>query len=490
MALKRPFKEPKFQVQPQDDNNSSWLKRKRASDDEAASSDDDSEEEEEEPEEQLTRVEKKALKLNKAREELEKLTKAEIADELKDQERYELPSPIVSEASGEHEDDASDDKTKAELTMDLKEVLQRVHDVVRVLGDFKNLRSDGRSRGDYVEQLLRDLSLYYGYSDFLIRKFFHLVPLGELLEFLEANETSRPVTIRVNSLKSRRRDLAQALIARGVNIDPLGSWSKVGLCVYEAPVPIGATPEYMAGHYMLQAAASFLPVLALDPRENERVLDMCAAPGGKTTYIAALMKNTGAVFSNDANKERCRALVANIHRLGVRNAIVCNYEGQKFPGVIGGFDRVLLDAPCSGTGVISKDSSVKTSKSDEDLKKLCFIQKQLILAAIDSVDAASQTGGLIVYSTCSVLVEENEAIVDYALRKRPNVKVVDADLAFGKEGFVNHSGKRFHPSLKLTRRYYPHTHNLDGFYVARLKKMSNVVPTTPASVDSDEPAER
>jgi 16S rRNA C967 or C1407 C5-methylase (RsmB/RsmF family) len=93
--------------------------------------------------------------------------------------------------------------------------------------------------------------------------------------------------------QARRRDLAAALINRGVNLDPLSKWSKVGLVVYESQVPVGATPEYMAGHYMLQSAASFLPVMALAPQEKERIVDMAASPGGKTTYISSLMRNTG-----------------------------------------------------------------------------------------------------------------------------------------------------------------------------------------------------
>lgn len=124
----------------------------------------------------------------------------------------------------------------------------------------------------------------------------------------------------------------------------------------------GATPEYLAGHYMLQAASSFLPVLALSPQPNERVLDMASAPGGKTTHMAALMQNTGIVFANDANKSRTKSLTANVHRLGCKNVVICSYDGREFPRVMGGFDRILLDAPCSGTGVISKDSSVKINK--------------------------------------------------------------------------------------------------------------------------------
>jgi len=109
--------------------------------------------------------------------------------------------------------------------------------------------------------------------------------LGELVDLLDANEAPRPLTIRTNTLKTRRRELAQGLISRGVNLDPIGKWSKVGLVIYSSQVPIGATPEYLAGYYMIQGAASFLPVMALAPQENERVLDMCSAPGGKSTHI-------------------------------------------------------------------------------------------------------------------------------------------------------------------------------------------------------------
>ncbi|KAG0315099.1 rRNA (cytosine-C5-)-methyltransferase nop2 [Linnemannia gamsii] len=372
---------------------------------------------------------------------------------------------------------------------DLQVVQARIQEIVRVLNNFREMREGNRSRNDYISQLLKDLCLYYGYNEYLMEKLFYIFPVSEAIEFFEANEVPRPVTIRTNTLKTRRRELAQALINRGVNLDPVGKWSKVGLQVFDSPVPIGATPEYLAGHYMLQAASSFLPVMALAPQEHERVLDMASAPGGKSTYIAALLKNTGMVFANDANKDRTKSLVANIHRLGVKNAVVCNYDGREFPGVIGGFDRVLLDAPCSGTGVISKDASVKTNKSEQDFQMLSQLQKQLVLAAIDSVDAGSKTGGYIVYSTCSVCVDENEDVVNYALKKRPNVKLVSTGLDFGKEGFTRFREKVFHPSISLTRRYYPHMHNMDGFYVAKFKKVSNKIPKKEDNVDLDEEEE-
>merc|ERR1712147_89687 len=257
--------------------------------------------------------------------------------------------------------------------------------------------------------------------------------------------------------------------------DPVGKWSKVGLVVYSATVPLGATPEYLAGHYILQGASSLLPVMALAPQEGERILDMASAPGGKTTHIAAVMKNTGMVLANDANRDRCKAVVGNCHRLGITNTVVCSHDGRMLPKVMTGFDRVLLDAPCSGTGVISKDQSAKQSKDDQDIHLCSHLQKELILAAIDCLDHKSKTGGYLVYSTCSILPEENENVVDYVLRKR-HCKLVPTGLDFGVEGFTKYREKRYHQSLNLCKRYYPHAHNMDGFFVAKIKKLSNNIP--------------
>ena len=143
------------------------------------------------------------------------------------------------------------------------------------------------------------------------------------------------------------------------------------------------------------------------------------------------MKNTGTLVANDMRADRQKATVANMHRLGVRNAVVCVHDGRAFPGVMGGFQRVLLDAPCSGLGVISRDPTVKLQRKVADIAKMAHLQKELILCAIDSLadpekKNGSQAGGagacVVVYSTCSVAVEENEAVVQYALEKR-HVKV-------------------------------------------------------------------
>ncbi|KAF3985526.1 hypothetical protein FT663_05023 [Candidozyma haemuli var. vulneris] len=367
---------------------------------------------------------------------------------------------------------AAEEEELAKQPTDVTTVRTRMLEIVKVLENFKELAEEGKSRAEYTARFLRDISEYFGYSEFLAEKLFDLFSPAEAMEFFEANEVARPITIRTNTLKARRRDLAQTLVNRGVNLQPIGKWTKVGLQIFDSQVPIGATPEYLAGQYILQAASSFLPVMALDPQENERVLDMAAAPGGKTTYISALMKNTGCVFANDANKARTKSLVANIQRLGCKNTIVCHYDAREFPKVIGGFDRILLDAPCSGTGVIAKDESVKVNRNEKDFIQIPHLQKQLLLSAIDSVDAHSKTGGVIVYSTCSVAVDENEAVVDYALRKRPNVKLVETGLQIGKNGFTSFRGKHFNSSLSMTRRYYPHTYNVDGFFVAKFKKIA------------------
>lgn len=484
-------------VQSFSDDNKKWLKPKAAkkqlldseddgSDDQqedfAESSDDaamddefgvsESGDDEEESDDEELPIEAASRKLQKRQEEDRKLAEEELKTNIAESDVFTLPSGQEIE------------KEKAEPP-DLAIISERIKDVTFVLNDFANRREPDRSRSEYLEILKRDLCEYYSYNDYLMQKFMDLFSPAELIEFLEANEVNRPVTIRANSLKTRRRDLAQALINRGVNLDPIGKWSKVGLIVYNSQVPVGATPEYLAGHYVLQGAASMLPVMALAPQENERILDMCSAPGGKTSHIAAIMKNTGVLFANELHKERCKAVVGNLHRLGVNNTVVCSYDGRKFPEVAKGFDRVLLDAPCSGTGVLSKDPAVKTNKEEKDILRCSQLQKQLILAAIDCADCSDNKPGYIVYSTCSVMPEENEWVIDYALKKR-NVKLVPTGLDFGREGLTRYREHRFHPTLNKTRRFYPHSHNMEGFFVAKLKKFSNTIPMTTITEEKEQ----
>ncbi|XP_023307504.2 25S rRNA (cytosine-C(5))-methyltransferase nop2 [Lucilia cuprina] len=429
--------------------------------------DDDDDDDDEEDDDDLLPIEKQNKKLKKREAKEAKLAAEEMQMSVDQQDVFKFPDP----------------EEEQELT--LQDVQQRIKDVTLVLSDFNKYRDPNHPRSDYMELLKKDLCLYYSYNDFLMGKLMDMFPLSELMEYLEASEVARPLTIRTNTLKTRRRDLAAALINRGVNLDPLGKWTKVGLVIYNSQVPLGATPEYLAGHYMIQGASSLLPVMALAPQENERILDMCSAPGGKGSHIGAIMKNTGVLFANDFNKDRVKAVVANFHRLGVVNSIVSCEDGCKFRQIMTGFDRILLDAPCTGTGVVSKDPSVKTTKSAVDVQRCYNLQRKLLLTAIDCTDAKSATGGYIVYSTCSVLPEENEWVIDYVLKKR-NVKLVPTGLDFGVEGFTKYRQYRFHPSLNLTKRYYPHTHNMDGFFVAKLKKFSNTIPVSKEQQEEDE----
>ena len=327
---------------------------------------------------------------------------------------------------------------KEELDKDIDRVVppselkSHIESILEVLADFKNRREPERSRKEYVDQLGLFIAELYGYLPELVEYFLTMFSPSEALEFVDYSDKVRPMVIRTNTLKTRRKDLALALMKRGVSLDPLAGWSKVGLKIMESPVPVGATPEYLSGHYMLQSAASMCPVLALAPQPKERVLDMSAAPGGKTSYIAQLMRNTGVIFANDLRSDRQKATVANMHRLGVKNVITCMHDGRKLSKLFKQFkfDRVLLDAPCSGLGVISRDPSVKVQRTIADVKKTAHLQKELLLAAIDVLNHKSKTGGVMVYSTCSISVAENEEVVNYALSKR-DIKIIDTELDFG-----------------------------------------------------------
>jgi ribosomal RNA methyltransferase Nop2 len=183
------------------------------------------------------------------------------------------------------------------------------------------------------------------------------------------------------------------------------------------------------------------------------------------------MKNSGVLFANDVSEPRCKSLNANLQRLGVTNCIVTNYDGSGYDKVMKNFDRVLLDAPCTGTGIISRDKSIKLNKQREDVQRHGQLQRRLLLSAID----CCKIGGIVVYSTCSFMVEEDEAVVDFALGQR-DVVVEDMGLPFGKPGFVKFRHHRFHASLEHARRYFPHVHNMDGFFVCRIRKVSDTRP--------------
>ncbi|KAL7553992.1 hypothetical protein ACHAWF_017337 [Thalassiosira exigua] len=446
------------------DENANWLKPKKMklmSSDEDEGGDDD-EFDAASDDDELLEVERQS-----------RLIDAEMKLEQEEAES-ELRRTIAQQTSVFHLPTAEELEDDENRVVPPSELRARIEDVLEVLADFKTRREPGRSRSEYIERLAHDMAELFGYLQELVDYFLSMFGPNECFEFLEASDKNRPLVVRVNTLKARRKDLAAALMKRGVRLDPLAAWSKVGLKIYESNVPIGATPEYLAGHYMLQSAASMCPVMALGPQPGDRVMDMSAAPGGKTSYISQLMRNKGVVIANDLKPERQKATVANLHRLGVRNVVTCCYDGRKIGAQMrNSFDRILLDAPCSGLGVISRDPSVKVQRTIPDVQRCAHLQKELLVAAIDALNHRSKKGGgFMVYSTCSVAVAENEEVVNYLLSKR-DVKLVDTGLDFGKPGFTRFEHKRFHPSVALTRRFYPHVHNMDGFYVAKIQKLSD-----------------
>jgi len=389
-------------------------------------------------------------------------------------------SKLIAEGKGDvdiHIDTLDELPTAEQLEQnnltDVDVLQDRIRRNIATLKNFAKHRNPQYSRVEYLAVLKADLCAYYSYNDYLMGMFMDLLPLDEICEFLEANEKPRPTVIRTNTLKARRGELAPALIARGVNLDALEKWSNTGLVIHDSNLPIGATPEYLCGHYMLQGACSQLPVIALGPKPGERVLDCSAAPGGKTTHMAALMRNSGVLVANDANKDRQKSTIANLHRLNCCNTICSVMDGRDLAKTWGlYFNKVLLDAPCSGTGVISKDPAVKMNKDESDIKNCAFLQKEMIISAVDSLNANTKGGAFMVYCTCSLMVAENEEVVDYILRKR-NVKVVETGLSFGTPGFTKYGNKQYDKSISMTRRFYPHKDNMDGFFVCKLQKLAN-----------------
>ena len=302
------------------------------------------------------------------------------------------------------------------------------------------------------------LAARYGYDGWLVSRFIQYVP--DIEQFLEKMERPPRQYIRVNTLKTTKEALMARLDEKGFQLT-LTVIDEV-LAVDKAPLATGATSEYMLGHYYIQDLSSCMAIDALDVQKGQSVLDMAAAPGGKTTFIAQRIQNTGSIVALEPNAKRARSMTFNIDRLGVCNTCVCNIDGTAAAG-LGQFDRVLLDAPCSCEGVIAKDPSRKTSHSPEDVDYCASRQHELLRAAVQ----ATRQGGIIVYSTCSFAPEENEAVIDRAVR---DFGVTVEPLAHGSGGMTSFGDMTFDKSVRNARRFYPHLHDTTGFFVARMRK--------------------
>jgi NOL1/NOP2/sun family putative RNA methylase len=307
--------------------------------------------------------------------------------------------------------------------------------------------------------LSRDLAKKYGYDEWLVSRFLCYVP--EVKDFLAKMERAPTQYIRVNTLKASVDAVVERLSEKGFVLK--GTVLPEVFSVQVAPMSVGSTTEYLLGLYYVQDLSSCISVDAMEVKEGQAVLDIAAAPGGKTTMIAQKMNNTGSILALEPSATRARSMSFNLARCGVSNTCVLKYEGQQVGSIQMKFDRVLLDAPCSCEGVIARDVSRKTSHEPSDVEFCSNKQEALIEAAALAV----KPGGVLVYSTCSFAPEENEAVVDYLLQKRSDVSL--EPLAVGIPGLTEFQELKFSSAVENSRRLYPHLHDTTGFYIAKLR---------------------
>ncbi len=304
-----------------------------------------------------------------------------------------------------------------------------------------------------------NLSSEYGYDEWLVSRFLQYVP--KVREFLSKMETTPAQYIRVNTLKTSRADLVGRMLSKGFELK--STVMPEVLAVQKAPLPTGATTEYLLGHYYIQDISSCMAVDALDITPGQIVLDVAAAPGGKTTYMAQKMNNSGVIIALEPNERRARSMSFNLARCGVYNTCIFKTDGLFAGKLEMKFDRVLLDAPCSCEGVIAKDPTRKLSHTPQDVDYCSRMQERLIEAAASTV----KPDGIMVYSTCSFAPEENEMVVDRLLQNFGNITV--EPIAYGSRGLTRFGDLKFDSQLKYAQRLYPHLHDTTGFFIARLR---------------------
>ncbi len=277
----------------------------------------------------------------------------------------------------------------------------------------------------------------------------------------------RRQSIRINTLKTTRSQAVGELSPVANMLAPV-SWYDDGFFLTTDTQHLRDTPFVTEGRGYIQNAASWLPVLALNPQPGDRVLDMCAAPGGKTSHIAQLTGNKAVITANDNSRTRLHKLRANMERLDARVAEYTFYDStqlvRRMPDVT--FDRILLDAPCSGEGMMNLDSEKDfASWSVAHIKRLQSLQKKLITQAW----ALLEPGGTLVYSTCTMAPEENEAVVDYLLRRFEDASIQDStyrkSLSNSVASVREWNGRQYDDRIVHTLRLVP-SESVEAFFVA------------------------
>ena len=291
--------------------------------------------------------------------------------------------------------------------------------------------------------------------------------------YLEILKKEPVRSLRCNTLKISIEDLKKKLEEKGWKIkQPFKDFPEIMIVISDLqPGELGRALEHLLGYYYIQEIASMLPVLVLDPSENERVLDLCASPGSKTTQIAARMNNKGLLIANEVKFGRIKILSANTERCGVMNMLITKRDGialcKRFKEENFLLDKILLDAPCSGEGTfrsVPKGLEMWNIKTIENLAKL---QKALIASAIEVL----KPDGELVYSTCTHAPEENEGVIDFAL-KNFNVTAEKISLPVKtRQGTTKWEGEKYSEDVKLSCRIYPQDADTEGFFISKIRKL-------------------
>lgn len=298
--------------------------------------------------------------------------------------------------------------------------------------------------------------------------------LGKDFEkYMKSLETTTPKSIRCNTLKIFPSDLKKRLENKGWRINqPLKNYPEAMIIENELePGELGRTLEHLLGYYYVQEIASMLPVIMLKPKPEERILDLCASPGSKTTQIAANLENTGVIIANDLQLGRIKILASNLERCGVANALITKKDGYSLCKQLKKdgfeFDKILIDAPCSGEGTLRTSPRTASMWNIRTVKSLSKVQKSLIRSAMDIL----KVGGELIYSTCTHAPEENEEVVNFTL-KNFDVKIEKINLPINsKQGVLKWKNREYLEDVKYSCRIYPHEYNTEGFFLAKFKKL-------------------
>ena len=271
-------------------------------------------------------------------------------------------------------------------------------------------------------------------------------------------------SIRVNTIKISVADLKKRLESQGWNLTPI-PWCKEGFWIQGERTDLGNLLEHALGYFYVQESASMIPPVVLAPEDHESVLDIAAAPGSKTTQMGQYMHNTGIIAANDITGDRLASLGINLQRCGMKNVVVMKTKGQYIKGT---FDRILLDAPCSGTGTIMKSMRSAMDWSTGLIERLSVLQKKLIVSAFNNL----KENGVMVYSTCTMEPQEDEGVVSYLLEKFPNAKLEEIKLDIKRSKPIMQFGKEtYNKEVTKCLRIWPQDNHTEGFFIARIRKV-------------------